>query len=169
MLTRRLSLICACMLVVLASVDVISEQAPAPATIEMQEFQAFLEIVNEAQAELVQGRPEAFKALWSHGPDVTIFGGFGSGEKGWDKVGPRQDWASAQFSEGSRSHEVLSMYVSGNLGYVVQLERIRFKVPGTSEESLLELRSTMIMRREPEGWRIVHRHADSQMTKRGSH
>jgi ketosteroid isomerase-like protein len=150
------------------SVEAYSEQAPASPASEPSEFQAFLKIVYEAQAEFVQGRPAAFKALWSHGSDVTIFGGFGAAEKGWDKVGPRQDWASAQFSEGSRSHEVLSTYVSGNLGYVVQIERIRFKVPGRSEESLLELRSTMIMRREPDGWRIVHRHADSQMTRRGS-
>jgi ketosteroid isomerase-like protein len=150
------------------SVATTSSQGPASGASELSEFQAFLELVYEAQTELVQGRPEAFKALWSHGSDVTLFGGFGAGEKGWDKVGPRQDWASAQFSEGSRSHQVLSTYVSGNLGYVIQIERIRFKVPGRSEESLLELRSTMIMRREQGGWRIVHRHADSQMTRRGS-
>jgi ketosteroid isomerase-like protein len=168
MQTGRLSLKCACVIVLVASAVVISQEASVAAASEMSEFHVFLEKVYEAQVELVQGRPEAFKALWSHSSDVTIFGGFGSGERGWDRVGPRQDWASAQFSEGSRSHEVLSTYVSGNLGYVVQLERIRFKVPGRSEESLLELRSTMIMRREPEGWRIVHRHADSQMTRRGS-
>ncbi|HKQ19527.1 MAG TPA: nuclear transport factor 2 family protein [Candidatus Eisenbacteria bacterium] len=129
------------------------------------EFQAFLKKINEAQIEFVQGRPAPFKALWSHGPDVTIFGGFGSGEQGWDKVGPRLDWASAQFLEGSRSHEVLSTHASGDFGYVVQREKIRFKTPGRSKASLLELRATMIMRREPEGWRIVHRHADSQITK----
>jgi ketosteroid isomerase-like protein len=48
---------------------------------------------------------------------------------------------------------------------VVQIERIRFTVPGQSKESSLELRATMIMRREAEGWRLVHRHADSQMTR----
>jgi len=82
-------------------------------------------------------------------------------------VTPRLDWASAQFSEGSRSHEMITSQVDGNLGYVVQLERVRFKVPGRSEESLLELRATMIFRREPEGWRIIHRPADSQMTRQG--
>ncbi len=131
----------------------------------MAEFRAFLAKVHDAQIEFVQGRPAAFKALWSHASDVTIFGGFGSGDQGWEKIGSRLDWASAQFSEGSRSHEVLSTYVSGSVGYVVQIERIRYKIPGKSEESSLELRATMIMRREPEGWRIVHRHADSQMMR----
>ncbi|HEY7674395.1 MAG TPA: nuclear transport factor 2 family protein, partial [Burkholderiales bacterium] len=93
-----------------------------------------------------------------------IFGGFGSGNQGWEKVMSRLDWGSALYSEGSRSHEVLSTYVNGSVGYVVQIERIRYKIPRKSEASSLQLRATMIMRREPEGWRIVHRHADSQLT-----
>jgi hypothetical protein len=129
------------------------------------EFRAFLSKVYEAQVEFAKGRPAAFKTLWSQRPDITIFGGFGSEDQGWEKVGHRLDWGSGQFSKGSRSHEVLSTYVSGDIGYVVQLERIRFTVPGQSKDSLLELRATMIMRRETEGWRLVHRHADSQMTR----
>lgn len=132
------------------------------------EFTAFLDKVTKAHAEYIQGHPEPFKALWSRAPDVTIFGGFGSGEHGWDQVGPRLDWASTQFSGGSRAIEPIASYVDGNLGYVVQLERIRFKVPERSEESLLELRVTMIFRKEREGWRIVHRHGDSQMKRQGA-
>jgi ketosteroid isomerase-like protein len=135
---------------------------------ERAEFSAFLENVTQAHAEYIRGRPEPFKALWSHAPDVTIFGGFGSGEHGWDQVGPRLDWASTQFSDGSRAIEGIASHVGGNLGYVVQLERIRFKVPGRSDESLLELRVTMIFRKEAGTWRIVHRHGDSQMKRQGT-
>ena len=132
------------------------------------DFDAFLEKVTQAHAEYIRGRPEPFKALWSRASDVTIFGGFGSGEHGWDQVGPRLDWASTQFSEGSRAIERISSYVDGNLGYVVQLERIHFKVPGRSEESLLELRVTMLFRKEGGAWRIIHRHGDSQMKRQGT-
>jgi hypothetical protein len=131
-------------------------------------FTGFLDKVTQAHAEYIRGRPEPFKALWSRAADVTIFGGFGSGEHGWDQVGPRLDWASTQFSEGSRAIEPIASHVDGNLGYVVQLERIHFKVPGHSEESLLELRVTMIFRKEADGWRIVHRHGDSQMKRQGT-
>ena len=134
---------------------------------ERAEFMAFLDTVRQAHAEYIRSRPQAFKDLWSRAPDVTIFGGFGSGERGWDQVGPRLDWASAQFSEGSRTHESITSYVDGNLAYLVQLEKVRFKVPGRSEQSMLELRVTMIFRRELAGWRILHRHADSQMTRQG--
>jgi hypothetical protein len=137
-------------------------QTPAAESAAVKEFHAFLAKVDEAQVEFVQGRPAAFKALWSQRPDVSIFGGFGSGEHGWDKVGPRLDWGSAQFSKGRRVHEVLTRHVSGDLGYVVQIERIHFTVPGQEKETLLELRATMVMRRESGAWRVVHRHADSQ-------
>jgi hypothetical protein len=70
-------------------------------------------------------------------------------------------------ARGSRTNEPVTSYVDGSLGYLVQLERVRFRVPGRSEESRLDLRVTMIFRREPVGWRIVHRHADSQMTRQG--
>jgi hypothetical protein len=156
----------AALLVFAATVEAMPIAAPDPESSEVLEFLAFLKKVDEAQVEFVQGRPAAFKALWSQRPDVTIFGGFGSGDEGWEKVGARLTWGSSQFSKGSRSHEVLNTSVIGEFGYVVQIERIRFTVPGQSKESLLELRSTMIMRRESEGWRLVHRHADSQMSRR---
>jgi hypothetical protein len=142
-----------------AAADPVAESEAA------REFGAFLARVDEAQVEFVQGRPAAFKALWSQGPDVSLFGGFGSGERGWAQVGPRLEWASAQFSKGRRTREVLASHVSGDLGFVVQLERIHFTVPGQEEETLLELRASMIARRESGAWRLVHRHADSQMKK----
>jgi ketosteroid isomerase-like protein len=55
--------------------------------------------------------------------------------------------------------------VNGDLAYVVQLEHIRFHVPGQAKESTRDSRVTMVFRRESEGWRIVHRQADSQMMK----
>jgi len=58
-----------------------------------------------ALGELVQGRPEAFKSLWSHGDDVTIMGAFGGFECGWDNVAQRLDWASAGIGASERRVE----------------------------------------------------------------
>lgn len=165
MIRRPLHIVGAVVLALVSSGDVHSGQTTRPEAPQLSEFRTFLNTLHEAHEEYINGRPAAFKALWSQRPDVTIFGGFGSGEKGWESVGPRLDWASAQFEKGARSREVISTVVTAELGYVVQLERVRFTAPGQSTRSLLELRVTMIARREPEGWRLAHRHADSQMTK----
>jgi hypothetical protein len=127
------------------------------------EWAAFMTQLEAAEHEFAQGRPAAFKALWSHGDDVSICGAFGGVESGWDKVAARLDWASSKFSDGTRSREEIRSAVGADFAYMVQTELIRFHVPGRIELSTLELRATMVFRREVVGWRIIHRHADSQM------
>ena len=132
------------------------------------EFEAFFDKVTGAETELVRGRAEPLKALWSRAADITLFGvSGGRGDHGWDQVGRRLDWASTQYSEGSLTIERIASYIDGNLGYVVQREKVRFKVPGHTQESILEIRATWIFRRERDGWRIIHRHADSLMKRQG--
>ncbi len=131
-----------------------------------REFHAALGKVDAAQRELQNGRPEAFKALWSRADDITLSGGFGGTiEKGWEQVSRRLDWVGKQFSNGTNTIERIVARANGDLGYVVQIERLRFQVPGQATESTRDYRVTMLFRREAEGWRIVHRQADSQMTK----
>lgn len=70
------------------------QTARAPAVSE--EFQAMMAKVDAAQLELQNGKPAAFKGLWSHADDVTLSGGFGGAiEKGWEQVSRRLDWVGA--------------------------------------------------------------------------
>ena len=133
-----------------------------------KEFRAMLGVVDAAQLELQNGRPAAFKALWSRADDITLSGGFGGTiERGWEQISRRLDWVGTQFSNGSHRIERLVANESGDLGYVVQIEHIRFRVPGQAQETRRDYRVTMVFRRESTGWRIVHRQADSQMMKQG--
>jgi ketosteroid isomerase-like protein len=132
------------------------------------EFDAFFGKVTKAEQELFRGRPESLKALWTRAPEVTLFGvSGGSGEHGWEQVGSRLDWTNTQYRDGTLTVERIASYVEGNLGYVVQREKVRFNVPGQTQESILEIRATWIFRREQDGWRIIHRHADSLMKRQG--
>ena len=132
----------------------------------MTDFLGFLRKVDAAQRELQNGRPAAFKALWSQSDDVTLSGGFGGAiERGWPAVDKRLDWAGQQFSNGTNTIDRLVAMSDQKLGYVVQLEHIRFKAAETKMETTRDYRVTMIFRLESDGWRIVHRHADSQMMK----
>jgi len=129
-------------------------------------FAAFLAAVDSGQIALQNGKPEAFKSVWSRGDDITLSGGFGGTvEKGWTAVSKRLDWVAVSFSKGKNTIERIVTNQNGSLGYVVQLEHISFVVPETGKTATRDYRVTMIFRRETAGWRIVHRQADSQMTK----
>lgn len=136
-----------------------------PRTAE-QEFLAALIVMDAAQLELQPGNAAAYKALWARTDDVTLVGGFGGMvEMGWERVSQRLDWAAAQFSNGTNTIERLITHPNGQLAYVVQIELIRFQVPGQLQESTRDYRVTMLFRRESAGWRIIHHHADSQLMK----
>jgi ketosteroid isomerase-like protein len=151
-----------------AALPAVSSGPPPTDAQARAEFDAFSEKVSQAQAELFRGRSAPLKALFSRASDVTLFGVLGGrGEHGWDQIAPRLDWASTQYSEGALTIERIASYVDGNLGHVVQIEKVRFKVPGQSAPTLLEIRATWVFRRERDGWRIVHRHADSQLKRQG--
>ena len=131
-----------------------------------KEFEMFLAKLDAAQVELQNGKAEAFKSIWSQSDDVTLSGGFGGTiEKGWPAISKRLDWVGVNFSKGKNSIERLVANQDGTLGYVVQLEHITFTVPDTGKTAARDYRVTMIFRLEKDGWRLVHRQADSQMTK----
>jgi len=156
-------LVRAATLIGLASTPLAIAQAPAMGT---ESFDATLVRVEAAQVELVRGKPEAFKTLWSHRADVTLVGGLGGAiERGWDRVSQRLDWVSSQYTQGRREHEEVSRLVGSDVALVVQRETIRFRAPGETNETVQQLRATMVFRMEAGAWKIVHRHADSQAMK----
>jgi ketosteroid isomerase-like protein len=129
------------------------------------DFYQTLEQVRTANQHFLAGDSAPYKACWSHTDDVTIFGGWGAYEKGWQQVGPRLDWAAARFLEGQRTIELLSMALSGDLAYTVWIERGETRVVGSDELRPSGLRVTHIFRREEGAWKVIHRHADAIMEK----
>ena len=130
------------------------------------DWTVFITKLETAEEEFVKGRPAAFQALWSHADDVTLCGGFGGVERGWQNVTDRLSWVSKKYSDGTRTREEISRMVGADFACLVQKEVIRSRVASQAEPSTQELRATMVFRREADSWRIVHRHADSQMATR---
>ena len=98
--------------------------------------------------------------------DVTLSGGLGGAiAKGWPEVSARLDWVATQYVDASRTHQEVSRYVGQEIGSVVLRETITFKSPKNGKPTVQELRVTQIFWREGQRWLIVHRHADSQVTK----
>lgn len=124
----------------------------------------FEEVMAEAHSALdsiVKGDPSGYRALFSQRQDITLgnpFGGFGRGK---DAVYEQLERAASHYRDGEMvSVETVIHSVGQDLAYTVEIERVRTKVGGRDDFSDVAVRVTCVYRHEPEGWKLVHRHAD---------
>ena len=130
-------------------------------------LRAFLPRFQSATEQFMNGNKQPWIDLASRRDDATIMGGWGAYERGWDQVGPRYDWAATRFrpSGAKLQVEVLSSGTSGDLAYVVSIERAAALVVGKDKPRLHELRVTHLFSKEGGDWKLIHRHADPLMAK----
>jgi hypothetical protein len=122
------------------------------------DWDRFISRCQHALGDLVEGRPEPFKALWSHADDVVIMGAFGGHERGWDQVSARLDWAAAGIKATDRAAENVVTVVGDNLAYTVDLEHMTRHAG--DHPTPRTLRCTQAYRRENGEWKVILRHAD---------
>jgi ketosteroid isomerase-like protein len=132
---------------------------------ESSDVQAAIDRVLAATKAFLNGDAEPYKACWSHGDDVSIFGGRGAYEVGWEEVGPRLEWVAASFADGTLDYELLVMHEGSDFAVTVGIERNTFTLADASSPARNELRVTHVYRREHDGWKVVHRHADPIIEK----
>jgi ketosteroid isomerase-like protein len=127
----------------------------------VEDVDEFIEQFRLAQGELLKGNPEPVKKLFSHTEDVSHASPYGPPVRGWDEVAKAIDHSSSLRSDGELvGSEIVAKYVSPELSYIVQIERIKAKVGGREDITPFALRTTMIFRPEDGEWKVVHRHAD---------
>jgi ketosteroid isomerase-like protein len=116
---------------------------------------------HQSVAAFIRGDAEVQKALWSRRDDVTLANPLGPPAKGFDGVCRVIDRAVTQISQGEDYRfDTVSWVETADLAYEVGLERNRAKLAGVAEKVPISLRVTTVFRREDDGWKIVHRHAD---------
>ncbi len=114
-----------------------------------------------AAGEFVKGNPEPYKMLFSHREDVTLANPFFPPVREWDKVAETLEKTASRLRDGEFvGLEIVSKYVTPELAYVVSLVQEKAKVGGSADISPINLRTTMILRPEDGGWKIVHLHGD---------
>ena len=123
-------------------------------------FDELIEQFNKAVEVFAQGDPEPVKALFSHAEDVTLANPFGPPVRGWADVAAALDYAASRFSD-ARAPEIsnIASYVTTELATCLDSERWYARVGG-GDPAEFTLRVTTTYRPEPDGWKIVHRHAD---------
>ena len=129
----------------------------------MGEVETFLDSamprLRAADTALHNGDAAPRAAAWSHNDPVTLFGAAFQGS-GWAKLSATFDLLASRFSNcTSWEYEVIAADASGDLGYIVGIERTTASVGGAAPEPY-SLRVTTILRREGGEWKVVHRHAD---------
>ena len=113
------------------------------------DFDAVIERYHRAAGEFVKGDNKTYKALFSQGEDVTVANPFFPATRGWKDVEDRMDRAAAWWSEGEViGFENIIKCVSGDMGYILEIERFHAKIGGSQEASPIALRVTSILRRE---------------------
>lgn len=125
-------------------------------------FQAFLPTFEAATRSMLDGDSSTWKEFLSAVPGGTLFTPFGGVVREASQLRERYDRAAARHAPGPARLEVeyLAIDVSGDLAYVVALERSVFRPAGSDSTRPGYTRATMVFRREDGGWKLRHRHMD---------
>ena len=111
--------------------------------------------------EFVKGNPEPVQKLFSHRVDAALANPYNPPVRGWERIAEVTKHAASLRRDGEATgFEIVSKYVTPELAYIVQIERLKAKVGGREDITPYSLRSTMIFRPEDGEWKVVHRHAD---------
>lgn len=127
------------------------------AVIDSKEWDKFIDMVHASNTEFAKGMVgEVTKAVWSHSNNATIFGGYGGFvEPGWDNVEDRLTAAAKKAANGKYSYKPIKSAIKGDSAYILQTEQYIF-----SEKFVIDIRATIICQKEPDGWKIIHRHGE---------
>jgi ketosteroid isomerase-like protein len=127
----------------------------------------FLERYRASVAAFITGDPEPQKLLWSRADDATLANPLGPPARGWEEISRVMDQASGAIREGQQlPAERVSGFVTNDLAYKLEIEHSIVRVGDAPDPVPVALRATTIFRRETDGWKIVHRHADTVTSAR---
>ena len=111
--------------------------------------------------EFMKGNPKPVQKLFSHRDDASLANPYNPPVRGWERIAEVTEHAASLRRDGEATgFEIVSKYVTPELAYIVQIERLKAKVGGREDITPYSLRSTMIFRPEDGEWKVVHRHAD---------
>ena len=125
------------------------------------DFDDLIEVSHRGWAAFIKGDPEPAKKLYTRAEDVSNANPFGPVARGFTNVAATMDRAAGFYRDGEvLGFDSLVKYVSGDLGFFVEMERYSIKVGGRPDRTPVTFRVTSVVRRENGSWKLLHRHAD---------
>lgn len=120
-----------------------------------------IEASRQALVAIINGDVEPFMSLYSDADDITIGNPFGPFAVGRDATRAAGSRAASNYRDGEiLGFDRIATHVAAELACVVEVERFSVRLVGAAEPTSVALRVTSLYRREPDGWRLAHRHAD---------
>ena len=121
---------------------------------------ALFERASDAHAALMAGEVARYFEMVAPAPDLTLMTPMGGFARRGSEVSPKEvEEMKGFFRGGTGTAELVGAHASGDLAVLVMIERARARIADLPEQDWA-LRVTLAFRREEEGWRLVHRHAD---------
>src|SRR5438105_939262 len=103
------------------------------ATSDLDEF---IEHYHLALNEFFSGNPEPAKTLYSHREDASLANPFGPVTTGWKQVAETMERAASNYREGEATgFERAAKYVTEDLAYIVEVERLRPRSAAAKRQS----------------------------------
>ena len=114
----------------------------------------------EANAALMRGDIDQYRALVAFTDDFTLMSPFGGAPTHGSEITPASWHAMGRFfRNGTLDQELIQSYAVADMVVLAVIERARVEVGGLPAQEW-PLRVTLVYRREGREWRLAHRHAD---------
>jgi ketosteroid isomerase-like protein len=127
---------------------------------EKSEAAALIERSAEANAALMRGDVDRYRALVPTSGDFTLMSPFGGAPShGATLTDERWEAMRRFFRNGTLQQELVQSYATADMIVLATIERARVEVGGLPAQDWA-LRVTLVYRRAATGWQLVHRHAD---------
>jgi ketosteroid isomerase-like protein len=124
-------------------------------------FVDFMEVRLAASTAFVNGDIEPLHQISTVTSPATIFGPKGDTIQGAEEVNAVNAQGAAMFRPGAENaFDVMHVASDEHLAYWVGIQRSVVHIRGQDEPIPMDLRVTEVFRREDDGWKLIHRHAD---------
>lgn len=138
----------------------LADAAPALASGTDQAVADLIRLSEESNAALMRGDIGAYQSMISLTDDFTLMAPFGGPPTHAAQVTPETMQAMGRFfRNGTLEQEVVQAYGSADMVVLAIIERAHVEVGGLPAQDW-SLRVTLVYRREGDGWKLAHRHAD---------
>jgi ketosteroid isomerase-like protein len=114
----------------------------------------------EANAALMRGDIDTYRALIPHTDEYTLMSPFGgTPTRNAEMTSERWEAVGRFFRNGTFEQELVQSYASADMVVLAIIERCHVEAGGLPAQDW-PLRVTLVFRREGSEWRLAHRHAD---------